>query len=134
VTSTGFIDSAEVGPTDIPIAGMNVKPALGLAWSHCINTRIMLYRDYADFITKTDDRDDDNLQLGMTNQNEDVLQKENYPSFMNYESYQSNRQEKCLAIKSNRLMSVMFSPLTSSNHLCSFEIDFDGVKGVEILS
>lgn len=54
VTAAGFDQPEHFGRVD-PI------PALGLVWSHCVNTRVILRRECRGFLA-TEDRNDDNVE------------------------------------------------------------------------
>jgi len=118
-----------------------VTPALGLAWSHCVNSRILLERSTASFLAQVPSSSSSSFgdvthlnhstdpscysssgSCGggrMTNGNAVVIamDKENYP-----------RQSYTGATRSRRRLSVVFSSYLPSQS-CEFEITSSGLYG-----
>ena len=95
VTATGFDEKVKSCVND-------TTPTLGLAWAHCVNTRILLKRDLLMDLNKID-------QLNQ----EGNTEKENQPT----------------NFKSLREMSVLFSPIVPPN-TCKYQICTEGIKGL----
>jgi hypothetical protein len=118
-----------------------VNPALGLAWSYCVNTRIILSRDttslrcikrpvVASFSgsvvddTTLDDGDDDTFQAGIYGQEGNVAQLTTstttaaapIPAAVNVS-------------RSSRVLTVEFSPCIPRNS-CPYDVTADGVVGL----
>jgi len=95
VTATGFDEKDKSCVND-------TTPTLGLAWSHCVNTRILLKRDASLALNGFDPIN----QEGGT-------EKENLPT----------------NVKSLRQMSVLFSPIVPPS-TCKYQICTEGIKGL----
>lgn len=95
VTATGFDEKVKSCLND-------TTPTLGLAWSHCVNTRILLRRDLLMDLNKID-------QLNQ----EGNTEKENKPT----------------NFRSVREMNVLFSPIVPPNK-CKYQICTTGIKGL----
>ncbi len=96
VTATGFDEKEKSCVND-------TTPTLGLAWSHCVNTRILLKRDLLMDLN----------QVEPINQDA-TTEKENQPT----------------NFKSLRQMSVIFSPVVPPS-TCKYQICTEGIKGLK---
>jgi hypothetical protein len=149
MTATGF----DTNPIlSIQNKGMTAVPALGLAWMHCINTRILLQKDYYSYysdgivvpntVTSTLISNDNNNQKGSNRENMEL--KNNQTSYENaIVMKMSNDVSSPTRIsdeemsnyviggnKNKRKLTVLFSPSQPSGS-CEFEITDHGISGVE---
>ena len=122
VTAAGF-DSAEGGVSD-PFRKIDPVPALGLGWSHCVNTRIMLRRDCGNFLSLADcDQEEAPAHFGAEN-----VQPE--------PNHAGGRDEAGVVSVvgarggTRRRLVLEFSPSCPSAS-CEFVITRGGVKGVQ---
>ena len=111
------------------------SPALGLAWSHCVNTRICLRRDTIDMrslglygtMGQEENYEDENYasssQHPNNNINNDIHNNNNNNSTTNITTTTNN--------KSLRMLVVEFSPYLPRT-TCAYQITADGVIGIQM--
>ena len=134
VTSTGFESHNSTSSSSF----YDLKPALGLAWTTCVNTRIMLYRDSSnsraagDYASATDRVSEvenqvsvNSVQLGIENGNYNQLSNERDQVAAHVDN---NNKIKYL-VQSRRFVSLQFSPIRPRK-ICEFEITIRGIKGI----
>lgn len=103
-----------------------VIPALGLTWSHCLNTRISLHRVNTNFEAQPLN----SLIHKNLNENMDqvaVAKHSTSTTSSNDTDMESNASRSKAPVQ--RLMTIEFSPW-KSNQSCYFEIVPSGVRGV----
>ena len=145
VTASGF-QSLEHQPSVGDWGNDSSNPALGLAWTHCVNTRIKLRRDSSNFrsLGRFDDETDENDEEGgrIPNQLNDTDNSSNTNNSISY------RNNDTIADPSNgsnapitggttggptggssRLLTLELSPC-SQRASCRYEITQDGVFGL----
>ena len=133
VTSTGFESTNSISCGSF----FHLKPALGLAWTTCVNTRIMLYRDSSNtracefpcttnqINTEGKQVNVDSVQTGIENGNHNQL-----PSNRNQLAAQVESTNKIKYLnRSRRFISLQFSPIRP-REICEYEITVGGIKGV----
>jgi len=111
------IDDSRTNMTDIVQHKKRVVPALGLVWSNCINTRILLSK--TDFLYR-------GRVSSSTFSNASVAPAEE-PNLKKRRVGRGGDKELAVGI---REMKVVFSPYLPNNS-CSFIIEGDGVRGVD---
>lgn len=106
----------------------SVAPALGLAWSSCINTRIMVHKMDCNFIDY--ERDSSSIlevsETEMGKENKHDLTKS--IARLNSEIVSDLSSTNKSILKSKRVMQLMFSPIFPSTS-CLFEIHEHGIVG-----
>ena len=108
------------------------NPALGLAWTHCINTRIILRRDSSNMRSIGNDNNEDNE---CENDENNVNSWKNGNKITNNSQGQSQGQSQSQVqgqskgLGSNRLLTLEFSPCNQKAS-CRYEINNDGVFGL----
>ena len=109
-------------------------PALGLAWSHCVNKRLLLSRDArrafsaadgAPLLAGTRSPDDNNNNNNNENEHENENENENNNRDADAESGdEPNSRRRAL-----RRLSLLLSP-DDAERSCLFEIRKEGIRGV----
>lgn len=158
VTDGGFSEKQEsldlLRNNDNTFLSNSTIPALGLAWSHCINTRIMLRKDdnAVRSIFTMSDSDKENLREQIAICNEIANQQEEFNNTnntnttitTNSENSKQYHQEDNSMIptdthdsvtfskKSVRYLTLEFSPTDPSGTI-QYEITSDGLRGLRAL-
>jgi hypothetical protein len=121
VTASGF-QANEGQQLDNEWGTERCNPALGLAWTHCVNTRIQLRRDSSSMRSLGHEGLDDEQFEGEKNAN--------IPSDDKNIAYINPLQDvNVVAQKSCRLLTVELSPCNQKSS-CRYEITNDGVFGL----
>lgn len=98
------------------------NPALGLAWTHCVNTRIQLRRDSSSI-----------RSVGQEALDEEKFEEKNANIVVNIDDNSANIQPQNdvnrVPHKSCRLLTVELSPCNQKSS-CRYEITNDGVFGL----
>ena len=128
VTSTGFESTSSASVSSGTF--VDLKPALGLVWTSCVNTRIMLYRDssntraveYPSFNTGQVGGEENEVNVNIVQKG---LEDENRNQLTNCQ--EKNQKIKYLT-RSRRYISLQFSPI-HPRKFCQYEITIGGIKG-----
>ena len=124
VTSTGFESTSSTSTSHSTFA--DLKPALGLVWSTCVNTRIMLYRDSSNARSCEYSTTTNRVNEGENQVNVNSIQ------FLNDENetctVDNSHKIKYLTC-SRRFISLQFSPI-HKRKTCQYEITMGGIKGI----
>lgn len=138
---TDYVDDSRLITSDLISTKKRVVPALGLAWSNCINTRLLLtktrsvYRGVVSASTVSNVSDEGIVFLTLCQADADV----SLPATkIEAEAEEEERKPKKRRVSTSskevsvgvRKMKVVFSPYLPNNS-CSFIIEGDGVRGVE---
>lgn len=151
VTAVGFDQQSQMKSSSSSF--MDLKPALGLAWSTCVNTRIMLYRDSADCrVTGVWGSDEDSkmeekeneenrrrnceaqIQSGCVDRAASSSGSNARTTNVHTQQEQQQEEERGVKIKylgstSKRYISMEFSPLYPKR-FCRYEITPKGIQGI----
>lgn len=102
------------------------KPALGLAWSHCVNSRIFLRRDTSALRTTDYDIDFENLK-------DEGYASEAMPKFETSNEIKSSTGPIASSrkMKSARYMTLELCPFKPTPIRCRFEVHDGGIRGLE---
>ena len=121
VTASGF-QANEGQQLDNEWGTERCNPALGLAWTHCVNTRIQLRRDSSSMRSIG--------QEGRDGEQIDEEKNTNIP-FVDENNANINPQQDVNTVpqKSCRLLTVELSPCNQKSS-CRYEITNDGVFGL----
>ena len=146
VTAKGFENSSSSSNNN------DCSPALGLAWSHCVNTRICLRRDTIDMrslgphntvgqeVTYEDENyssvtQHNNIDNDINNNNGATAfvpyHSTNADSNFNNNNNNNNRNNISSSNKSLRTLVVEFSPYLPRT-TCAYQITADGVIGIRM--
>ena len=90
-------------------------PALGLVWSHCVNSRILLRRDTAAIRGQGGPHLDRDLDLDRGDAEEDCV----------------GSRGRISLVRSRRWMVLLTCPYLPTPRWCGFEIQHSGIVGLE---
>ena len=148
VTSTGFENNtsfSDLSSYTFQSENNAVVPALGLVWTHCVNTRIMLHRNVSEVLStplQTEILNLNNINNTSFNRGNttSISTRNNNINHITTTSQYQNENDAPMTIKnttttikhgirSRRKLQVVFSP-TQPPRSCNYIITAEGVFGV----